>query len=73
MGLYPSNHRDPVATLRLIADEIEAGNYGDVSAIGVAMLSDTIDVFGMGPEADAATISVILGVASRRLAENIAR
>ena len=33
--LYDSNHRDPVATLRRIADEIEAGQYGDV---GTAVL-----------------------------------
>lgn len=38
--------RDGPAKLRHLAEEIEAGKYGAVACIGVALLGDTMEVFG---------------------------
>lgn len=59
-SLYETNFRDPVATLRKIADEIEAGKYGDVSCVAISLMGDQLQVFGAGPEAEGASIGMVL-------------
>lgn len=48
--IYESNYRDLIATLRLVADNLESGNYGKaISAAMVVRLGDyAIEVFGLG-------------------------
>lgn len=58
--LRQSNFRDPVATLRVIADEIEAGKYGKVSCIGISLLGDKLSVFGAGPDSDGSSVGMVL-------------
>lgn len=60
VSLYDSNSRDPVATLRRLADDIEAGVYGDVGCVGVVVLGDRLNVFGMGPDSEAPSVGMLL-------------
>ena len=60
VSLYDSNSRDPVATLRRLADDIEAGVYGDVGCVGVVVLGDRLNVFGMGPDSEAPSVGMVL-------------
>jgi hypothetical protein len=69
--LYPSNYRDPVATLRLIADDIEAGKYGDVGSVGLVLLGDTMEVFGIGQDAEAPSIALLLHAGFMRLSRSL--
>lgn len=58
--LYNSNMRDPVATLRKIADQIEAGDYGDVGCAGLVLLGNRMEVFGMGSDSEAPSVGLLL-------------
>jgi hypothetical protein len=58
--LYESNRLDTVKTLRLIADQVEAGKYGDVGSCAVVMMGNTLEVFGMGPDSVGPTIHLVL-------------
>lgn len=69
--LYESNFREPVATLRKIADDIEAGVYGEVGAIGVALLGDTMECFGAGIDSEAPGIALLFHAAFSRLSNAI--
>jgi hypothetical protein len=53
-------YRETVPTLRALADAIEAGQYGDVSAVGVVLLADEMRVFGMGPGSDSTAVALLL-------------
>jgi hypothetical protein len=55
--LYKHNYRDPVATLREIADQIESGAYKDVQTVAIVIVAHDEEnsskdriVLGMGPE-----------------------
>lgn len=69
--LHESNFRDPVATLREIADQIEAGEYGDVWTVGLVLFGDTLEVFGMGVDSDGPTIALLMNAAALRLARKL--
>lgn len=69
--LYDSNHRDPAATLRKIADEIEAGEYGEVGSVAVVLLGDTMEVFGMGTDAEGPSIGMLLHAGFMRISKAI--
>lgn len=65
--LFKTNYRDPAATLRVIADQIEAGRYGPVGCVGVALLGNTMEVFGMGEDSDAPSVAMLLHAGFARL------
>ena len=71
--LYESNYRNPSATLRVIADEIDAGKYGDVNEIALIMNADSLELFGMGKDHDAGTLCLLINAALHRLAQSIDR
>ena len=71
VSLYESNYRDPAATLRKIADEIESGDYGEVGCIGVALLGDTMEVFGAGQDSEAPSVALLLHAAFMRLSRSL--
>ena len=71
--LRDSNYRDPVATLRSIADKIEAGAYGAVGCVAVALLGDTMEVFGAGPDSDGSSVAVLLHAGFLRLSDAVER
>lgn len=65
--LYDSNFRDVPATLRHIADQIEAGKYGTVGSVGLVLLGDTLEVFGIGPDSEAPSTALILNAGALKL------
>ena len=58
--IYKSNFRDVAATLRAIADDVEAGTYGPVGCAGVVLLGDSMRVFGMGHDSEAPSVALLL-------------
>jgi hypothetical protein len=71
--LNESNFRDPVAALRKIADEIEAGDFGAVGSVGVVLFGDTMEVFGMGVDAEPPSIALLLHAGFMRLSQSLER
>lgn len=69
--LYPSNFRDPVATLREIADEIESGKVGPVGSIAVVVFGNTLEVYRAGVDAEVGTTVLLLEAGILRLARAI--
>lgn len=65
--IHDSNYRDTVKTLRLIADQIEAGQFGAVGCCAVVILGDRLEVFGMGPDSDGAAVHLVLCAGVARL------
>ena len=71
--LYNSNYRDPVATLRHIADEIELGTYGAVGSVALVVMGDTVEVFGSGLDSDPTSVACLLQAGAMRLVGAIER
>lgn len=69
--LQESNFRDPVATLRNIADALEQGEYGDVGCVAVALLGDTMEVFGAGPDSEGPSVALLLHAGFMRLSQAV--
>lgn len=66
--IAPPSYKDPAKMLRNIADNIEAGDYGDVTTIVVATWGDNgVDTFGGGKDSDMFHCSYLFGVAQTRL------
>lgn len=66
--LFESNFRDPAATLRVIADDIEAGKYGNVEEVAIALNgAENVEVFATGPQSDAGTACLLFTAAIQRL------
>ena len=71
--LQKSSFRDTVTTLRLIADGIERGDYGEVSEVALVLFGDTVEVFGFGPTSDAASTALLLQAGALRLTTAVER
>ncbi len=69
--LYESNYRDPAATLRKIANEIEAGDYGEVGCVGIVLFGNKMEVFEAGQESDAPSVALLLHAAFMRLSRSL--
>ena len=69
--LYESNRRDLVAELRCIADEIEAGKYGEVGAAALVILADQMEVFGMGEDSEPPATALLLHAGFMRLSKAV--
>lgn len=69
--LFESNFRDVPATLRTIADEIENGEWGEVTDATFLLLGDKLEIFGMGKNSDAGTTSLMLQAGLLRLARAV--
>ena len=65
------DYRDPVKALRNLANDIEAGRYGDVSSCGVVLLGDRMEVFGSGEDSEGPTIALLFNAAAHRFAKEI--
>lgn len=63
--------RDPAKMLRRLADEIEAGGYGEVGSCGVVIFGDTMEVFGAGVDSAGPTIALLFNAAAQRFAQAI--
>lgn len=71
--IYESNFRDPVKTLRVIADQIEAGKFGDVMQVAIVVLGDTCEIFATGVEASACETAILLQAGAHRMIEAVAK
>ena len=69
--LFDHDLRDVVAKLRLLADDIESGKYGDVGTLAVAMLADELNVFSWGRESHGPAAHVVLCAGARMLEDPI--
>lgn len=69
--LYKTNMRDPVATLRKIADRIEAGDFGRVGCLGLVLLGDTMEVFGAGEDSEGPSVGILLHAGFTRISNAI--
>jgi hypothetical protein len=65
--LIESNFRDPAATLRAIADEIDAGHYGEVSSAVLVLAANELSVIPMGRESDSGVACLLLNAAVNKL------
>ena len=65
--LPDSNFRDPVSTLRVIADAIEAGKYGAIGCAALVLLGDKLEVFRTGKDSEAPSVALPLNAGVLRL------
>lgn len=71
VSLYETNFRDPVATLREIASEIESGKYGEVGTVAIVLPGDTMELFGAGVDSDGPAVGILLHAGLMRIAGTV--
>lgn len=65
--IRPPEYKDPVLLLRNLADDIEAGDFGDVETIVVALsCEDGVDTFGGGRISNMAQCAFLFAAAAAR-------
>ena len=69
VDIEPPPYKDPATMLRLIADEIEAGDFASISTIAVCFLHEdgTSATFGGGKNSEFAHIAFALGTAHAKI------
>ena len=67
------DYKDPVAVLRRLADEIEAGDWGAVGSCAVVIMGNTLEVFGSGPDSAGPSIAILLQAGILRIAHEVER
>ena len=68
VDIAPPDYRDPAKLLRNIADDIDAGDYGDVETIVVALAAPGgVETFGGGKLADYRFCHFLFSAAATRL------
>lgn len=66
--LRDSHSRQASATLRVVADEIDAGLHGEVECVAVAMKSDLgVMVFGMGEDRSESFVATLFAAAHAKM------
>jgi hypothetical protein len=65
------DYKDPVKALRNLADDIEAGRFGEVGSCGVVIFGDEMHVYGSGADSGACTIALLFSAAAHRFAAEI--
>lgn len=63
--LHESNYRDIVAALRLVADQIERGEFGQVNDCAMVLQGPTFEIFHMGA-GNAETAHMLFACAQRK-------
>ncbi len=69
--LYETNFRDPVATIRKIADEIEAGKYGAVGSLALVFVGNQMEVFSAGEDSEPCSTALLLHSGFLRLSKAV--
>ena len=64
--LHESNYRDIVSALRLVADQIERGEFGQVNDCAMVLQGPTFEFFHMG-SGNAETAHLLFACAQRKL------
>lgn len=66
--IKPPEYKDPVQMLRNLADNIEAGEYGDVETLVVALAADQgCEMFGGGRRSSLEECAFLYATAHQRL------
>ena len=66
--ITPPGYKDPVKMLRNLADNIENGEYGDITTIVVATWGDEgVTLFSGGKDSDMFHATYLFGVAHTRM------
>lgn len=72
--LFGSNFRDIPTTLRIIAEQIEAGEFGEVKEGALVISGVSLEVFGLGEtNHDGGSTHLILGCAMAKLQNAVLR
>lgn len=69
--IKPPEYRNVVTALRNLADDIEAGHFGEITSCGVVTFGDTLEIFGSGSDASGPTIALLFQAARQRFAQEI--
>lgn len=70
--LSKSNFRDPAATLRVIADQIESGEISDVATVGMVIMGKGgLRIYGIGPKSDPPDLCLLMQAAIFRFANEV--
>lgn len=70
--IKPTRIIDPVQLLRSLADEIEAGDYGDVTTVSIATFGDTgLEVTGGGVDSSPPTIAMVFHAAANKMSNSL--
>lgn len=69
--LHHSTLCDAPAKLREMANDIEAGKYGEIATAVVVLYSDQLRTFGYGPFGDAPNAAIALAAAHADLVEYV--
>ena len=68
VDIAPPDYKIPVKMLRNLADEIEAGTYGEIDTLAVATFgSGGLEMFGGGKDSTMASCAFVFGAAQLRL------
>lgn len=65
--------RDTSAMLRKVADQVDAGDYGEVGEIAFVIMGDKVSVFGFGPSQDGTSTATLLQAGAMRLIRAVER
>lgn len=65
------DYRKPVKMLRNLADEIEAGAFGEITSLGVVTFGSTMEVFGAGVDSGPTTVALLFHAAALRFASEL--
>jgi hypothetical protein len=57
--------------LRKLADDIEAGVYGDVECCAISLIGNKLYVFGFGPDSGHAATGMTLSAGAHRMLESL--
>lgn len=71
--LYETNARNVLAMLRGLADDIEAGKYGEVGEAAAVINGETVEVFGWGSVQDGASTAILLQAGAMRIIRAVER
>ena len=65
------DYRDPVKMLRNLANQIEAGDFGEITSLGVVTFGPTMEIFGAGIDSSACTVALLFNAAALRFAKEL--
>jgi hypothetical protein len=63
--------REVSAMLRQTAENIDAGQYGEIGTCAMVLFGDKINVFGFGPDASGPTVHIVLCAGAAELQQSL--